>query len=331
MVDGLVVADIETRRFMRANASMCRMLGYREEELLGMSVPDIHPAEELRAELANFQAGAEGRLSVLENRPVRRKDGTTFYADLRSGRILYNGRPCLLACFRDTTERIEAERAIRQERQLLRNLLAAGDRERQLISYEIHDGLTQQLTGAIMQLQTFELLRTRAPSEADAAFQCGLGLLRASLGEARRLISGVRPPLLDDAGVVAAVENLILETNKRGGPSIELHSDVVFGRLQPVLENAIYRIVQESLTNACRYSRSDRVRLELLEAEGCIEIRVQDWGIGFDPQNVREGCFGLEGIQERARLLGGRATIESQLGRGSLICVHLPLMAREEE
>jgi PAS domain S-box-containing protein len=331
VVDGLLVADIRTKRFLRTNASMCRMLGYTEEEVLTLSVKDIHPPEDVEFELMSFEAGFEGKLSGIRTCPMRRKDGSVFYADLRASRIIYDGRPCLIGFFRDISERIEAERALKQERQILRNLLAAGDRDRQLISYEIHDGLTQQLTGAIMQLQAFESLQAENPAQAAEAYTRGANLLRASLAEARRLISGVRPPLLDDAGVVAAVENLVEETNQHGTMAVQFRSDLGGRRLQPVLENSIYRIIQESLTNACRYSKSDRVEIELLTLDGAVEILVRDWGVGFSPMVVGEGCFGLEGIQERARLLGGQARIDSQVGHGTRVSVRLPLMHRELE
>ena len=123
MVDGLLIVDIETKRFLRANVSICRMLGYTEEELLQMSVMDIHPPEDLSEELAIFQRGVEGKLSAVGSRPVLRKDGSIFHADLHPGyRITYNGRPCLIGFFRDITERIEAEQALKQKQSALRPL-----------------------------------------------------------------------------------------------------------------------------------------------------------------------------------------------------------------
>jgi len=97
-------------------------------------------------------------------------------------------------------------------------------------------------------------------------------------------------------------------------------------RLTPLLETAIFRIVQESLTNVRKHSRSDRLRIELVQEDDLIHIEIHDWGKGFDPDNIVTGCFGLQGIQERARLLGGRATIESKAGEGTRIAVELPVV-----
>ena len=102
--------------------------------------------------------------------------------------------------------------------------------------------------------------------------------------EARRLIAGVRPPILDESGVVAAISHLVNEQNHLKGPKIEYRSEVNFDRLAPILENAIYRIVQEGLTNACKHSKSEKVRVSLVQQEDRVRIEIRDWGIGFDPK-----------------------------------------------
>jgi signal transduction histidine kinase len=95
------------------------------------------------------------------------------------------------------------------------------------------------------------------------------------------------------------------------------------------MENAIYRIIQEGLTNACTHSKSEKVRVELVQHGDDLRVRIQDWGIGFVPGDVEEDRFGLAGIQERARLLGGKTTVESTLGQGTCVTVELPLVMRD--
>jgi len=114
MIEGLLIADIKTKRIVRVNPSLCRMLGYSEEELVALSIEDIHPQEEVPNDLRRFQAVAEGQVSINENRPVLRKDGSVFFADITGHRVSYNERPCLLALFRDITERKQAEETLRQ-------------------------------------------------------------------------------------------------------------------------------------------------------------------------------------------------------------------------
>ena len=116
------------------------------------------------------------------------------------------------------------------------------------------------------------------------------------------------------------------EKNRLKGAKIEYYSRVVFDRLAPILENAIFRIVQEALTNACLHSKSDRVRISLVQRDDRLQIKICDWGVGFDTRSIRENRFGLEGIRQRVRLLGGKCRIRSRVGRGSRIAIELPVV-----
>jgi signal transduction histidine kinase len=135
----------------------------------------------------------------------------------------------------------------------------------------------------------------------------------------------VRPPILDESGIVAAVTHLVNEQQRQKGPTIEFHNKVEFNRLNPALENAIYRIVQEGIANACKHSKSKKVRVELVEHEHKMRIEIRDWGVGFKQEEAEEGRFGLEGIRQRARILGGSFELESAPGKGARLIVELPL------
>jgi signal transduction histidine kinase len=139
----------------------------------------------------------------------------------------------------------------------------------------------------------------------------------------------VRPPILDEEGVVAAVSHLVGEQRLLKGPKIEFRNEVEFDRLIPILENVIYRIVQEALGNVCQHSKSKEALVELVQDGDNLHIKIQDWGVGFDSGKVQDERFGLAGIRERARLLGGEAAVESTLGQGTCITVVLPLVPRE--
>jgi PAS domain S-box-containing protein len=231
---------------------------------------------------------------------------------------------------RDITDRKRAEQAIRQEQRLLHEMLDLQERDRKLVAYEIHDGLAQQLTAALYKFQTAERLRDSDIEMAKEVCDKGVGLLREAMVEARRLISGLRPPVLDDLGVVAAIECLIAEHRQHEGLEIEFVHEAEMERLAPPLESALFRIAQECLTNACRYSQSKKVRVELRPVDDRIRIDVQDWGVGFDPEAVGGGHFGLHGIRERARLLGGTIAIRTAPQQGAHITVELPLVAQAE-
>lgn len=225
---------------------------------------------------------------------------------------------------REIAVRADVETALRREQQVLEQLLQSGDHERMLVAYEIHDGLAQQLAAAKMELSA---ARRAAPGGRDdeAALDRVDRLLDQSLKEARRLISDLRPLEVDEAGVVVAVEQLASEAAASGGPAVEFHHKVRADRLPRLVENALLRAAQEGLANARRHSHSDKVRIDLVERPGRLHLEVRDWGKGFDPSEVLEGSFGLEGIRQRARLLGGRVRIDSSPGRGTLLTVEIPL------
>ena len=208
-------------------------------------------------------------------------------------------------------------------------MLQSSDHERQLIAYDIHDGLAQQLAGAIMQFQVFEQFNDKRPKDAVKAYKAGVMMLRQAHFETRRLIAGVRPPILDESGVVEAIAHLIHEQSREKGPRIENFSKVEFDRLDPTLENAIYRICQEALANACQHSQSPRVRVRLVQRQDRIRIEVRDWGAGFDPKAAPKNRYGLEGIRQCAKLLGGKCGIHTAVGKGTRVIVELPVVEKE--
>ena len=287
--DGVLIADSQTHRFIQTNGAMCKMLGYSEEEVLTLSVEEIHPNENVSDVLDKFRLNSEGLLRIAEDTPVLRRDGTVFYADIATNRLTYRGRPCVIGFFRDVTERHKSQEALKRERRTLTHMLRASDHERQLIAYDIHDGLAQQLAGAIMQFEIYDQFKDSDPTEAKKAYDGGVTLLRRGHTEARRLISGVRPPILDESGVMAAISHLVHDPAFDQGPSIEFRSRVSFSRLEPVIENVIYRIVQEGLSNARSHSGSNQVVVSLLQRDARLRIRIQDWGVGFKPEgSLRE-------------------------------------------
>ncbi len=330
--DAIVMSDVNGR-VLFASPQTWRLLGLADsDELVGRSVFDYVIENDRKRLAGNMSNVVEvGGRSSTEYTSLR-QDGTTLPVEASSVVILdATGQlKAVMSVIRDITERKRAEEALQRERRTLEHLLQSSDHERQLIAYEIHDGLAQYLTGAIMQLQMSEHLRDETPEEATKAFDAGMAMVRQSLAEARRLISGVRPPILDESGVVAAVAHLVYDFRAHKGPKVEFHSKVDFDRLAPILENAIYRIAQEGLTNAWKHSQSKKVSVGLVQRGDQLRIVVRDQGIGFNPKTVEEGRFGLEGIRERARLLGGRSVIESTPGKGTLIVVDLPIVLRRK-
>jgi PAS domain S-box-containing protein len=231
----------------------------------------------------------------------------------------------------DITEKKQAAEAINMEQQLLRRIIDIHERDRQVTAYEIHDGISQQVTASLFHLEAFRRLWELDANAAEKSLETALKLISQSVNETRRLISGLRPLILDECGIVEAVNYLVCENKERSGMQIDFQHDVHFQRLAPPLESAAFRIVQEAVANACHHSRSPVVVVELIQRDDRLHIKVRDQGVGFDPNTVEETQFGLRSIRERARLLGGRAEIQSAPGSGTLISVELPVVLRADD
>jgi PAS domain S-box-containing protein len=221
----------------------------------------------------------------------------------------------------EIAQREQVEAALRRDREFLQHLLSMSESDRKLVAYEIHDGLVQYVTAALMHLDSFvPILPPDVPREN---LDVSRSLLRDALAEARRLIGGLRPPILDEAGIVAAIEYLIGE--QIDGCRIQFIHDVHSDRFPPLIESALFRICQEALTNIRKHSKASNAVVELIEATGLVRLSISDDGIGFQPPGTTGHTFGLQGIRERARLLGGQATVESTPGAGTRVQVELPL------
>jgi signal transduction histidine kinase len=211
-----------------------------------------------------------------------------------------------------------------EDQPLLKQMLRFHERDRQLIAYEIHDGLIQDITAAQMLLGYLINGGILPEGEARQQVQEASRLVQKAMDEARQLIGGLRQPILDEMGLVSAISYLI--DNLPGNMlTIDFEAKVQSARFQPLLESTIYRIVQQAINNIQRHSCANRAKIRLAQQGNWINLDIQDWGIGFDPSKVDEDRFGLQGIRERARLMRGRAVIESAPGKGTHINVDLPV------
>lgn len=228
-------------------------------------------------------------------------------------------------------KRLDDERA-HHNNELAARVLQAQEEERKRIARELHDETAQTLS---ILLTNLDLLQERTPPDdptVAAGFERVMGLAKRALDETRALSHALRPAILDDAGLLAAIEWVAREYERSYGGSVHLSADIdPTEMLSPVQEVAILRIAQEALTNAGKHGPARRVEVSLSLDGGTVTLTVRDNGRGFNPKTVRgptrEGRLGLYGMNERAALLGGTIRIRSRVGRGTEVRLELPVAA----
>jgi signal transduction histidine kinase len=213
-----------------------------------------------------------------------------------------------------------------QDREKLRNLslqtAKALEDERRFISRELHDQIGQLLTAIQMKLSKIEA--STDPFERSHYVQDGKALVYRTVTAARDMAMGLRPSVLDDLGLVAALEWQVREFNSRSGILVNLNLGGNLSELPDGHRTCLYRIVQEALTNCGRHSEAKHVELTVHGGANVISLTVWDDGKGFDAKQSTRRGLGLVGIEERARELGGSATIVSEVGKGTLLEVEIP-------
>jgi len=219
---------------------------------------------------------------------------------------------------------------LKREKLALQRLVDAHERDRKSAAYEIHDGLVQQVAGALMLIEADCHGSSAADPSVDRAGQACC-LLQKTMSEARHLISVLRPPILDEQGLVAGIEYLVEEA-KQIEPKLSVEFEYAFesdfdeSQLDATLRTALFRVAQEALVNVVRHSQSPHARIRLQERRGQVELEIADDGVGFDTRSISRNHFGLEGLRERIRILDGDCTIESTPDEGTRIEVRLPLV-----
>jgi signal transduction histidine kinase len=238
------------------------------------------------------------------------------------GAIGYGSRIRRQAEWQTQQESLSREAQLRES--FLERVLQAQEEERGRVARELHDGIGQSLTSLMIGLRRLEEAGT------SQGVQDGTARLRQQVGEmvedVRRMARGLRPAVLDDLGLAAALEVLAVEYAKTHQIHVHLQtSDLESHRLPAALETTLYRIVQEALTNVAKHAHARNVEISVGRHEGSISVTIEDDGQGFDSDAPLEGGFGLESIKERSSLHHGTCEIDSAVGAGTRISVTLPL------
>jgi signal transduction histidine kinase len=204
-----------------------------------------------------------------------------------------------------------------------RRAVEAQELERRRLARELHDETGQALTSILLGLKALEE-RMADPASRAAAEELR-ELVVSTLQDVRRLAVELRPSALDDFGLVAALERLTASFTEQTGISVDFQTALADTRLPEEVETALYRIVQESLTNVVKHARARRVSILLARKGGTVKAVVEDDGRGFDPAGQTGDGYGLVGMRERLALLGGRLEVESGRDAGTTIAAEVPI------
>ncbi len=208
-------------------------------------------------------------------------------------------------------------------------VIFAQEQERRIVAYDVHDGLAQLIVSAKQHLDTCEDLWKSDPGRAEQELDLGLDRMERAVVEVRRLLTALRPSLVDPIGLIPAVRASLDEVGREAGWAVSLTQNLEEARLPAAVETSAFRIVQAALANALKHARTTRVDVDFKKDGDTLFITVADWGVGFrstSGETPGRG-LGLLSMRERARLLGGDCVIESEPERGTRVRVRLPLGA----
>ncbi|CAN5597500.1 hypothetical protein BH10BAC3_BH10BAC3_33320 [soil metagenome] len=316
-------------KFLRWNRNFEEVTMFEPEEIRHMHPLDFFDTNEkelIAQKIANtFNSGED---SVLADLLSKTKEKIPYY--FTGTTIEYEGETCLMGVGLDFSERTRAQQKIKETTEQLRHLTThlqtVREEERKRIGREIHDELGQQLTAIKMDIAWID---KKIPEETvllKSKLKNVIGLLDGSNKSIRRILSELRPGILDDRGLLDAIEWLGRQLTANAGIPVQFTSNESDIKLPEQISTCIFRVYQEALTNIIRYANAGKVLTSLRIAGDNIEVSIADDGKGFDPNSVQsDKSFGILGMKERVHSLGGKFELTSSVGKGTKISISLPV------
>ncbi|MFO7568979.1 MAG: PAS domain S-box protein, partial [Smithellaceae bacterium] len=315
-----------------ANSAVKAIFGWHREELIGKSIRMIYRNEqEADAIGERFYSSLERQRTFETEYPCRRKDGGEILCRMKASRIGEKLRERrVVVTFEDITEQKKAQEELERSREELRNLSVHLQSVREIestrIARKIHDELGQSLTALQMDLSW---LTGRLPVDKKGIrekTQSMSGLVNATIESVHKITTELRPSLLDDLGLPAAIEWQAQDFQNRSGIRCRAQIQCDDGGIDKDLATAVFRIFQETLTNIARHAKATLCKVNLTENEKELCLDVTDNGIGITPWQVDDPrSFGMIGMRERAHLWGGTVHVRSVKPSGTMVRVIIPL------
>jgi PAS domain S-box-containing protein len=321
------------------NTQTEKLFGYRREELQGRPAETLLPVR-FRGHHAGLGANFQHDLNVHtigigQDMYGLRRDGSEMPVEISINPVITKEGHFVMASIIDISERKEGELRVQTYAEELRHmsqrLVEAQEMERRGIARELHDEVGQSLTAAGINLSDLQLQVGDGPLAVQLAEVSAI--VARLLQQIRQLSLDLHPTVLDDLGIAPGFRWLVRERGARSGLDVTLHVAEDLPRFSSMVENTLFRVFQESLSNVLRHAQAKKLNVELrFEADNLI-LTIRDDGRGFDPavahrRALEGGSLGVLGMEERVRLAGGSIAIKSAVGEGTEIRVSLPAVAR---
>lgn len=321
------------RSIIEVNKAACEHYGYTREEFLNLSVLDMRPKEEVPRFLEDIkQMSPEVRTAGVWVH--KKKNGDLIKVEIFKDDIVYKGKQVRLVLANDITEKLLTEDKLKESHNALRDLAShlqdIREEERAVIAREIHDELGQQITGLKMDVSW---IAKRLQTEEQAVHQkvkSVLNLLDETVKTVRKIATELRPSILDDLGLIDALQWYSLEFEKRFAITISFRTAVEDIKVSKHTAIGLFRIYQESLTNVARHAQASFVLADISIHDNQIILTIKDNGKGFDADITgNKKTLGLLGMKERTLMMGGTYEIDSRLGAGTTVTVSVPLLTEK--
>jgi PAS domain S-box-containing protein len=315
--------------FIEVNEVACTRLGYTKEEFLQLSPSAIVSQKSIND--FNFNMDRllrEGH--VIYDLVHRAKDKKLIPVEINSHLFLYNEKPTVLSIARDITERKQAEEKLKRTSKLLRELAthlqSVREEERTMIAQEIHDELGQVLTALKIHVSLLANKLNKNQQALKEKINSLSDMIDESVESVQKISSKLRPGILDELGLIAAIEWQAEDFEKLTNIKCSLSLPKAEIVLEKNKSTAIFRIFQEALTNIARHSQATKTAISLFNHQSNIYLEILDNGKGITQEQIRDfKSLGIHGMEERAMVFGGQVYIEGIAGKGTTVKVEIPI------
>jgi len=315
--------------FIEVNEVACRRLGYTKEEFLQLSPSAIVSQKSIiEFNLRTEQLLKDGH--VIYDIVHRAKDRKLIPVEVNSHLFIYNDKPTVLSIARDITERKQAEEKLKRTSKLLRELAthlqSIREEERTMIAQEIHDELGQVLTALKIQVSLLANKLDKNQQPLKEKINSLSDMIDASVESVQKISSKLRPGILDELGLIAAIEWQTEEFEKMTNIKCSLVLPGEELLLEKNKSTAIFRIFQEALTNIARHAKATQASISLLQHQSIIYLEIQDNGRGITQEQEKDfNSLGIHGMKERAMVFNGQVYVEGITGKGTIVKVEIPI------